>query len=174
MSTINLQITARHKAARITDAEHRSAPVLFRNTELSQHILRRPVAPTLRVFFEQSFDHGSRDVAGGDGVDADAVGAPFRGEVATELQDGGFGGVVSRADEALFNYVSVVSSKHTVRKWIERIWKLTRLATEPLMEAIMAMLPPLPQRIISFATAWAVMKTPVTLTSNIMLESAWV
>jgi hypothetical protein len=25
----------------------------------------------------------------------------------------------------------------------------------------MAMLPPLPQRIISFATAWAVMKTPV-------------
>ena len=40
---------------------------------------------------------------------------------------------------------------------------LTRLATEPLMEAIMAMLPPLPQRIISFATAWAVMKTPVNL-----------
>ena len=119
MSTINLQITARHKAARITDAEHRSAPVLFRNTELSQHILRRPVAPTLRVFFEQSFDHGSRDVARGDGVDADAVGAPFRGEVAAELQDGGFGGVVSRADEALFNHVSVVSSKHTVRKWIE-------------------------------------------------------
>lgn len=38
---------------------------------------------------------------------------------------------------------------------------LTRLATEPLMEAIMAMLPPLPQRIISFATAWAVMNTPV-------------
>ena len=119
MSTINLQITARHKAARITDAEHRSAPVLFRNTELSQHILRRPVAPTLRVFFEQSFDHGSRDVARGDGVDADTVGAPFRGEVAAELQDGGFGGVVSRADEALFNHVSVVSSKHTVRKWIE-------------------------------------------------------
>jgi hypothetical protein len=29
------------------------------------------------------------------------------------------------------------------------------------MEAIMAILPPLPQRIISFATAWAVMKTPV-------------
>ena len=107
MSTINLQITARHKAARITDAEHRSAPVLFRNTELSQHILRRPVAPTLRVFFEQSFDHGSRDVARGDGVDADAVGAPFRGEVAAELQDGGFGGVVGGADEALGGYVSV-------------------------------------------------------------------
>ena len=51
---------------------------------------------------------------------------------------------------------------------------LTRLATEPLMEAIMAMLPPLPQRIISFATAWAVMKTPVTLTSNIMFASACV
>ena len=42
--------------------------------------------------------------------------------------------------------------------------KLTRLATVPDMEAIMAMLPPLPQRIISLATACAVMKTPVMLT----------
>lgn len=40
----------------------------------------------------------------------------------------------------------------------------TLFATVPLIDAIMAMLPPRPQRIISFATACAVMKTPVMLT----------
>jgi hypothetical protein len=98
MPSINPQITARHKAARITDAEHRSTPVLLRHTELSQHVLRRPVAPALGVFLEQSLDHGGRDVAGRDGVDADAVGTPLGREVAAELQDGGFGGVVGGTD----------------------------------------------------------------------------
>ena len=41
---------------------------------------------------------------------------------------------------------------------------LTRLATVPDMDAIMAMLPPRPHRIISFATACAAMKVPVMLT----------
>jgi hypothetical protein len=77
MPPINPQITTRHKAARITDAEHRGTPVLLRHTEFPQHILRRPIAPALGVLFEQSLDHGGRDVAGRDGVDADAVGAPF-------------------------------------------------------------------------------------------------
>ena len=101
MSTINLQITARHKAARITDAEHSRSPVLLRHTQLAQHILRRPVAPALGVLLEQSFHHSGRDVAGRNGVHANAVAAPFRGEVAAELEDGGFGGVVGWADEAL-------------------------------------------------------------------------
>ncbi|KAI6890292.1 hypothetical protein KC325_g258 [Hortaea werneckii] len=39
--------------------------------------------------------------AGRDGVDADVVVAPFGGEVAAELQHGGFGGVVGGADETL-------------------------------------------------------------------------
>ena len=77
MPSIDPQITTRHKAARITDAKHRSTPVLLGHTEFPQHILRRPVAPALGVFLEQSLDHGGRDVAGRDGVDADAVGAPF-------------------------------------------------------------------------------------------------
>ena len=47
------------------------------------------------------------DEARRDGVDADAVGTPFGGEVAAELEDGGFGGVVGGADEALGGYVSV-------------------------------------------------------------------
>lgn len=98
MPTIDPQITPSHEAARVADAKHRRAPVLLGHTELAQHILRRPVAPALGVFLEQGFDHGGRDVARGDGVDADAVGAPFRGQVAAELEDGGFGGVVGGAD----------------------------------------------------------------------------
>ena len=98
MSTINPQIRSRHEAARITDTEHCGSPVLFRNTQLSQHVLRRPVASALGVFLEESFDHCGCDVAGRDGVHADAVRAPFGGEVAAELEDGGFGGVVGGAD----------------------------------------------------------------------------
>ena len=41
---------------------------------------------------------------------------------------------------------------------------LTLLATVPLMDAIMAMLPPFPCRIISLATACAVMNAPVIFT----------
>lgn len=45
-------------------------------------------------------------------------------------------------------------------------------ATVPLILAMRAMLPPFPSRIICRATAWAVMKTPVTLTSSILLQSS--
>ena len=98
MTTIDPQITARHEAARIANAKHRSTPVLLGNTELAEHVLRGPVALALGVLFEQRLDHGGRDVAGRDGVDADAVGAPFGGQVAAELKHGGFGGVVGGAD----------------------------------------------------------------------------
>lgn len=40
------------------------------------------------------------------------------------------------------------------------------------MLAIMTMLPPLPKRIICLAVAWAVMKAPVTLTSNMRFASS--
>lgn len=105
VSTINLQITTSHEAARITDTEYRSTPVLLRHTQLAQHILRRPVASALGVLLEQGLHHSGRDVAGRNGVHADAVAAPFGSEVAAELEDGGFGGVVGWADEALVKNV---------------------------------------------------------------------
>lgn len=37
----------------------------------------------------------------------------------------------------------------------------------------MAMLPPLPQRIISFATAWAVMNTPVYCGQYLQIVRRW-
>lgn len=101
VSTINLEITARHETARIADAEHSRTSVLLGHTQLAQHVLRRPIAPALRVLLEQSLYHSSCDVAGGNCVHADAVAAPFGGEVAAQLEDGSFGGVVGWADEAL-------------------------------------------------------------------------
>jgi len=82
VSTIDLEITACHEAARITDAEHRRTSVLLRYTQLAQHILRRPIAPALRILLEQRLHHRSRDVAGRNRVHADAVAAPFGSEVA--------------------------------------------------------------------------------------------
>jgi len=52
MSTVNLEITPGHEAARITDAEDSRTPVLLRHTQLAQHVLRWPVAPALGVFLE--------------------------------------------------------------------------------------------------------------------------
>lgn len=101
MPTIHAQIAARHEAARITDEEDRRSPVLLRVAEFAQHVLGGPVTPALGVLLEERFHHGGDDVARGNGVDADAVGAPFGGEVAGELQYGRFGGVVGGADEAL-------------------------------------------------------------------------
>ena len=101
MSTINLQITSSHEAARIADAEDSRTSVLLGHTQLAQHVLRRPVTPALGVLLEQSLHHGSRDVAGRNGVYANSIAAPFGSEVAAKLEDGGFGGVVGWADEAL-------------------------------------------------------------------------
>ena len=148
MSAINLKIASRHEAARIADAEHCRTSVFLRHTQLAQHVLRWPVTPALGVFLKESFHHRRCDVPRRNGVDTDAVGTPLRGKVAAQLEDGGFGGVVGWADEALEDYCKQEVAKN--RGWT---FLLTRLATEPLMEAIIAMLPPLPQRIISFATA---------------------
>lgn len=104
--------------------------------------------------------------------------APFGGEVAGELEHAGFAGVVCRTDEALgeesvglrkmgkderFGVLGGYAGKEGTQ--------LTLFATVPLMDAINAILPPFPHLIICFATACAAMKTPVMLTSNIVLAS---
>lgn len=127
MPTINPQIAPRHKATRIAYQKHRGAPILLRRTKLAQHILRRPIALALRVLLEQRFDHGGDDVARRDGIDADAVGAPFGGEVAAELEDGRFGGVVRGADEALDRLLVWVGRREGAReRGGLRGWRLCR------------------------------------------------
>lgn len=101
MPTIDLHISTSHEATRIADHEHCGSAKLFWLTQLAEHVLRGPVPPSLRVLLEQRCGHGCDDVAGRDGVDADAELAPFRSEVLGKLDDACFGGVVGWTDESL-------------------------------------------------------------------------
>ena len=95
MSSINLQIRTRHKSTRITDQEHRGPPVILWLAQFPQHVLRRPCLPPFGIQLEQLLNHVGHDIAWRDGVDAYAVGfAPFGGQVACELDYGGFACVV--------------------------------------------------------------------------------
>lgn len=102
MPAVYPHIRPGHEAASITDQKHSRATVFFRRAEAAQHVLRRPVCPAVRILLEQLLDHGGDDVTWRDGVDADSVLAPFRREVARELEDAGFACVVGGTDQALF------------------------------------------------------------------------
>lgn len=101
MATINLHIARRHEAGSITDQEHRCSSILMRQTQLPKHVMRWPVSLPIRVLFEQRLHHCRHNIAWRDGVDSNAVLAPFCCETASELQDTGFGGVVGGTCETL-------------------------------------------------------------------------
>ena len=101
MTAIYPQIRPRHKRTSITKQENRRPPILLRGTKPAQHILRGPIGLALGIALEQLSHHLRDDVAGRQAVDADIVHPPFGSEVAGELEDGGFGGVVGGADETL-------------------------------------------------------------------------
>ena len=94
MPPINPQIRARHEAARITEQENGRATILLGVAQSLEHIRIGPSSSALGKRFEEAGCHGGHDVAWRKRVDADAVLAPFGGEVAAELEDSGFGGVI--------------------------------------------------------------------------------
>lgn len=102
MAPIDPQITGRHETTRVANQKHRRATILIRHAQFAQHVLRRPLSPPLRVLLEQLLYHGGHDVTRGDGVDTNAVLAPFGREVAGELEHAGFACVVGAAYEALW------------------------------------------------------------------------
>lgn len=106
MPPINPHITPCHKATRITEQKHRRTTVLARTGQTAEHVILGPGLATLGILDEELLHHGGDDVAGRNGVAADLVGAPFHGEVAGELEDAGFAGVVGGADEALSSLAS--------------------------------------------------------------------
>lgn len=106
MASVNPQVASGHEAASIADEEDAGASVFVWVAELAQHILRGPVAASLGVLLEESLHHLSHDIARRNGVDADAVGTPFRGEVAGELKDSGLRRIVCGTDQALPGNVS--------------------------------------------------------------------
>lgn len=105
MAAIDPQVRARHKTTRIADQKHGSTPVLLRLTQSPQHILFRPLSLPLRKFIEERLDHSRHNVTGRNGIYPDAIVAPFCGKISPELKDGGFGGVISGADESLLLYM---------------------------------------------------------------------
>lgn len=88
--------------------------------------------------------------------------APLARQVARQLQDCGFRRVVRGTDETLVSLAETGRDEAVERRGGGG--RRTRLAMVPLMLAMRTMLPPFPNLTICFATAWAVMNTPVTLT----------
>jgi hypothetical protein len=109
MPSIHTEVTTRHEATRITDQKYRRTAILLGLGQPTQHVLLGPVVAAIGELHEQIFDHRGDDVSGGDGVDADGVLTPLGGQVASELDDSCFGGVVGWADESLYKQGRQVS-----------------------------------------------------------------
>lgn len=77
MSAIDSEIGARHETAGIAEEEDGSAAVLVGSAETAEHVLLGPLLSSLGVLDEEVFEHLGEDVAGREGVDTDAVDAPF-------------------------------------------------------------------------------------------------
>jgi hypothetical protein len=99
----NIMSLTGHKTTSITNQKRRCASVLLRPAQSPQHILLRPFLPPLWELFKQCLYHSRHDITRTDRVYSDTVLAPFAGQVATELDDCSFGGVVGGADESLIS-----------------------------------------------------------------------
>lgn len=163
MTSVDLQVAACHETTRIAHDKHRRSSILVRLAQFTQHVLRGPIAAALGVLLEESFYHCGDDVTGRKSVYSDSVGAPFSRKVAGELQYAGF--LHERRGE--INIGPMIRSKAGIRTdalYAGQIRPL--LATVPLIDPMSRILPPRCHRIISLATACAVINTPVMLTSR--------
>lgn len=101
MATIHAKVTSSHEAAGIAEKEDSGATVLFRSGETGKHVLFGPLVAAFGELDKQLLNHGGDDVARGDGVDADVIGAPFGSEVAGELDDSSLASVICGANKTL-------------------------------------------------------------------------
>lgn len=101
MTAINPHIRASHEARRIAAQEHGGALIVLGIAQPAKHVLCWPIGASLWELDEELLDHAGDDIARRDGVDADAVHAPFGRKVATQLQHAGLRGVVGCAEQAL-------------------------------------------------------------------------
>lgn len=107
MTAINPHVRASHEARRIAAQEHSGALIVLSITQPAKHVLCRPIGSSLWELDEELLDHAGDDIARRDGVNADAVHAPFGRKVATQLQHAGFRGVVGCAEQVLLRNVLV-------------------------------------------------------------------
>lgn len=117
MPPINPQIRPRHEAARITQQKNGRAAVFLRVAQALQHVGIGPSGPALGESLKKTSGHGSHDVTRRQSVDADAVLAPFGGQVAAKLEDGGFGGVVGAYRDVSFQSRMKGSERGKAGNW---------------------------------------------------------
>lgn len=115
VTTVHAKVATSHEAAGVAKEEDCCTAVLVGCRKSAEHVLLGPLVAALGELFEQLLDHGGDNVSRGDGVDADIVLTPFRGEVTAKLEHGSLTGIVSGADEALREYESVVAQNRKRR-----------------------------------------------------------
>lgn len=106
VTAVHAQVTTGHEAAGVAEQKYSSTAIFLRARQAAQHVLLGPLIATLGELGKELLNHGSHDVARGDGVDTNVVLAPLGGEVATQLEDSGFAGIIGRADKTLFEQKS--------------------------------------------------------------------
>jgi hypothetical protein len=116
VTTVHAKVATSHEAAGVAKEEDCCTAVLVRSGKSAEHVLLGPLVAALGELLEQLLDHGGDNVSRGDGVDADIVLTPFRGEVTAKLEHGSLTGIVSGADETLQHHESVVAQKVKRRK----------------------------------------------------------
>lgn len=101
MTAINPHVRASHEARSVTAQKHGGALIVLSIAQPANHVLCRPISASLWELNEELLDHAGDDIARRDGVDADAVHAPFGRKVATQLQHAGLRGVIGCAEQVL-------------------------------------------------------------------------
>lgn len=102
-TSVDLQIMSSHVAARIAQHEQRNSPVLFRRADSPKHVVIIPLVSVCLSILEILFHHGCHDMARTERVDSNASGAivpcpaELHGQVACQLNDCSFRGVVDRS-----------------------------------------------------------------------------
>jgi hypothetical protein len=100
MTSVDAEIAARHEAAGVAEEKDGGTTVLLGSAEAAEHVLLGPSGLAVGVVDEQILQHLGQDVAGGEGVDTNAVLAPFGSQVASELDNSRLGRIVDTEFDA--------------------------------------------------------------------------
>lgn len=98
VTAVDAEIGASHEGACVAEEEDGGAAILVRHADAAKHVLSSPLGLALGVIVKEVLEHLGQDVAGGEGVDADAILAPFSSEIAPQLHYSSLGWVVNPSE----------------------------------------------------------------------------
>ncbi|KAG7833700.1 hypothetical protein KL943_003808 [Ogataea angusta] len=99
VAAVDSKVRARHEPRAVAEEEHGGRLEVFGRAQPVEHGAAHPGLVQLGFHVQQLLGHGSYDITGRDGVDADAILAPLLAQRPRELQHGGLGRVVRRVFE---------------------------------------------------------------------------